>query len=348
MDLPPELRAALDQLLEGVRATELSPIAEAQSQAYRHRADDGLGRLLVRTELDALAYAAWRMPATFAAMTSALEALAELAPDFAPRSQLDLGSGPGTALHAADAVFGSLTHRTALEGAEAFRTCSQRIRDEAKGDDGEGDENGDGDRETTLLAADLATPGALDAVAIEDSTGFDLVTLGYVMGELPPEARGPLVERAWSLTRGAFVVVEPGTSGGHARLMDVRTRLLAAGAHLVAPCPHAAGCPLEPGDWCHFSVRVARSRTHRRVKGADLGWEDEKLAYLVFTRSPYAPATGRLLRPSSVGRAAVELDVCTAAGHTEHVTVPKRDRARFKKAKKLRWGDAVPRDTTEA
>ena len=53
----------------------------------------------------------------------------------------------------------------------------------------------------------------------------DLVTLSYVLDELPPDAQGPLIDRLWALTKGALVVVEPGTPAGWNRILAVRQRL---------------------------------------------------------------------------------------------------------------------------
>ncbi|MGL1585795.1 small ribosomal subunit Rsm22 family protein, partial [Vibrio parahaemolyticus] len=48
----------------------------------------------MRTSEDALAYALARMPATYAAIAASLNALAEVNPEFAPQSLLDIGAGP--------------------------------------------------------------------------------------------------------------------------------------------------------------------------------------------------------------------------------------------------------------
>lgn len=359
MDLPHTLRAALDRLFEGVRAADLAPIAEAQSYSYRQRADHGLDRLLVDSELAAVAYAAWRLPATYAACASALAELARLAPDLAPRTHLDLGSGPGTALHAAERVFGAMARRVAVEGSDAFRALAARLDaavDEASGDALPSRETrspplwhtADLSKPGALLRALDAAPGARAASASFDprsaESGFDLVTLAYLTGELSATGRAALVDDAWELARGALVLVEPGTTGGYARLMAARDRLIERGAHVLAPCPHAARCPLEPGDWCHFSVRVARSRVHRAVKTADLGWEDEKFAYLVVTREPAERASGRVLRRPTVGKAEALVAVCAADGSRAEIRVPRRDREGYRQAKKLRWGDAMPAD----
>ncbi len=339
MDLPPELRTALDRLLADVPPSTLAPIAARQSDAYRHHADEGCPRLLVEGELDALAYAAWRMPATFGAATSALEELRRIAADFEPRSHLDLGAGPGTALLAAGAVFGGLPRRVAVEGSDAFREAG-RCLFEALGDASSA--------APEWRAADLAAPDALDVTLASEDDGFDLVTLCYVSGELAATARERLVAAAWAHTRGCFVMIEPGTTAGHGRILAARDQLLAAGGHVAGPCAHAAPCPIVAPDWCHFAVRIARSRAHRRVKGADLGYEDEKLAWLAVSRAPVTPARARLLRAPRVTKPSIELDVCAADGGAHRIAVPRRSKAAWKRAKKLRWGDAVRGEVLDA
>ena len=108
------------------------------------------------------------------------------------------------------------------------------------------------------------------------------------MTEIAEEKLDAAVDAAWSRCAGALVLVEPGTPRDHARLMRMRARLVAAGARVSLPCPHSAPCPLEAPDWCHFSVRLARSRDHKLLKGADAPFEDEKFAYLVATRAEAA------------------------------------------------------------
>ena len=55
------------------------------------------------------------MPATYAAVTASLNALVEIRPDFAPKTLLDVGAGPGTATWAAGEAFPSLQDFTLLD-----------------------------------------------------------------------------------------------------------------------------------------------------------------------------------------------------------------------------------------
>ena len=95
----------------------------------------------------------------------------------------------------------------------------------------------------------------------------DLVSLAYVLNELAPAARESVLQRLWDATADTLVIIEPGTPAGWERILAARRQLIEAGAHVLAPCPHAFACPLQAPDWCHFAERVSRSRLHRLAKG---------------------------------------------------------------------------------
>ena len=216
------------------------------------------------------------MPATYAAVTASLNALVEIRPDFAPKSLLDVGAGPGTATWAAAEAFPSLQGFTLLDANDALRTLalglvtdSFRLRDVSYER---------GEARAALAKADTA----------------DLVVASYMIGEIGDAERRALAELMWEKTRDTLLVVEPGTPAGYARIIALREQLIALGAHVAAPCPHDGKCPLQPPDWCHFTQRLQRSRAHKQVKGAELPFEDEKFAYVALTRAPVdaAPVPG--------------------------------------------------------
>src|SRR6201996_523822 len=109
--LPAELKAALDARLQGLSRNDAAERAARISQSYRR----GGNSLTIRNEADALAYALARMPATYAAVTASLNALADIRPDFAPQSLLDVGAGPGTATWAAAETWPPLQNFTLLD-----------------------------------------------------------------------------------------------------------------------------------------------------------------------------------------------------------------------------------------
>ncbi|BFO21002.1 hypothetical protein SHKM778_73900 [Streptomyces sp. KM77-8] len=60
---------------------------------------------ILRDRADVAAYAAYRMPATFEAVRSALEAFADAVPGWVPRDHTDVGGGTGAAAWAVGDVW---------------------------------------------------------------------------------------------------------------------------------------------------------------------------------------------------------------------------------------------------
>jgi ribosomal protein RSM22 (predicted rRNA methylase) len=318
MQLPPSLRAAIDRELEGIALADLARASDALSQRYRAEVQDG--RLHLADEAAARAYLTTRLPATFAAISAALNAVAEARPDFAPRTALDAGAGPGTATWAAAQQWDSLEDATLVEASSAVRAVGQR------------------------LGLPVTHPkwiaGRLDA-ALADLSPSDLVLLAYVLDELPEAAREPLIRQLWALTGDTLLIVEPGTPSGWKRILHARDLLIQAGAHILAPCPHAKPCPLAAPDWCHFSARVARSRLHREAKGGTVPWEDEKFIYVAASRQSGLQPEARVIAPPLASKAAVTLKLCQANGYAADRVFAKRAGDSFKTARRLDWGDIV-------
>jgi len=325
MDLPSQIRAAIDKALDGVPLADVQAAAERLSMRYRAATRDGRAHL--SDDLAARAYLAVRMPATYAAVRASLDAVAELRPGFMPRSLLDAGAGPGTALFAARDCWPSLSEATLVESSTAIRRWGETLV------------SASAFKQADWLASDLASVELRQA-------HYDLVLLTYVLDELEPKAIGPLIDRLWKATGDTMVVVEPGTSAGWSRILSVRDRFIAAGAYLVAPCPHAMTCPLQAPDWCHFSRRVARSRMHRRIKSADVPWEDEKFIYLAASRHPGLSVSARVIAPVLVKGGTVTLKLCQKAGDARRHMLSKRNGEAFRQARRLAWGDCLGEHAT--
>lgn len=317
MELPPRLRLAIDDALSGVPLASLAAASEALSLRYRGEVRDG--RLHLSDEQSALAYLATRMPATFAAIHASLSAAAKSLPDFVPRSLIDAGAGSGAALWVAASLWPQLERADMLEASNTIRAWGERLS------------AGAGPAAIAWRPADLTKPIAGDPA--------DLVILAYVLDELAPETRAPLVDRLWALTKGMLVIVEPGTPAGWRRILDARTSLIAAGAHIAAPCPHALACPLAAPDWCHFAARLARSRMHRLAKSGEVPWEDEKFIYLAASRTAPARPSARVIAPPEAGSGRTRLKLCRSDGSAAHRLITRREGEVFKRARRSGWGD---------
>ncbi|QWG15881.1 small ribosomal subunit Rsm22 family protein [Bradyrhizobium sediminis] len=317
-DLPAELKAALDARLHGLSRTDAAARAGVISRTYR----DGGGSGAIRSETDALAYALARMPATYAAVTASLNALREITPHFAPKSLLDVGAGPGTASWAAAEAFPSLQSFSLLDANNALRALALDLS-----------------RGSTRLR-DINYQRGEAGAALAEAEAADLVVASYMIGEISESERSALAMRMWAKTRDTLVVVEPGTPAGYARIMTLRQQLIAAGAHVAAPCPHDGQCPLLAPDWCHFTQRLPRSRAHKQLKSAELPYEDEKFSYLALTRAAVAQHPARVLAQPDVTKIAVTARLCTDRGVISAVA-PRRDKARYARFRKYNWGGAV-------
>jgi ribosomal protein RSM22 (predicted rRNA methylase) len=321
-DLPAELKSALDARLHGLSRSDAAERSAIISRTYR----DGGGSGAIRSETDALAYALARMPATYAAVTASLNALVEITPGFAPKSLLDVGAGPGTASWAAAEAFSSLTAFTLLDANSALRALALDLG------------------ASSLRLRGMTYRQGEARAALAGAEAADLVVASYMIGEISEGERKALAELMWAKTRDTLLVVEPGTPAGYARILEVRAQLIAAGAHVAAPCPHDGPCPLKAPDWCHFSQRLPRSQAHRQLKSAELAYEDERFSYVALTRTPVTRRPTRVLAQPNVSKVEVTAKLCTANGLVM-ARVPRRAKADYAVARRWRWGDAVTKES---
>ncbi|MFO1076463.1 MAG: small ribosomal subunit Rsm22 family protein [Planctomycetota bacterium] len=81
----------------------------------------------------------------------------------------------------------------------------------------------------------------------------DVLLVSHVLGELDPRGEADL--RTLIAQSRSVILVEPGSRAVARRLSALRDDLRAE-FRLIAPCPHAAACPVlaapGDGDWCHF------------------------------------------------------------------------------------------------
>jgi ribosomal protein RSM22 (predicted rRNA methylase) len=273
--------------------------------------------------IDLASYLVARLPATYAAVSRVLAELAARRPGFAPASLLDAGSGPGTASWAATDIWPDLGRVTFLDTAPAFLKLAADLSRHG----------GEALRRAEARAGSIETAGR--------GPQADLVIAAYALAELPLPKAGQLAEELWRASGSVLVLVEPGTPQGFARIRAARAALLAQQAVPVAPCPHAADCPIMGEDWCHFSVRLARSRAHMHAKAARVPFEDERFAYLIMARDGVASGGGRIIAPPQHLKPGSRFRLCTQ-GRIEERLIARRDGALYKQASKLDWGDLMP------
>ena len=314
--MTPELETAVALELAERRAGALRAAAVALSGHYRSG-----GRSDAAISLPA--YLTVRLPATYAAVAAVLAEVQRLRPDFHPLSLLDAGSGPGTASWAAAALWPGLSKVTMLDSNRDFLGLAASLARRSP---------------HPALRAPILETGDIAGTAV--LAPASLVIASYALAEIPDGAQATAVQALWRAAADMLVLIEPGTPAGFARLRRARRGLLADGAVPVAPCPHAAACPLTGEDWCHFSVRLPRSRLHMHAKQARVPFEDERYAYLAVSRAGNASGRPRILAPPTEAKPGITFKLCTAEGlETRHVA--RRDRPVYKQARKRTWGDVL-------
>ena len=93
-------------------------------------------------------------------------------------------------------------------------------------------------------------------------------------------------------------------------------------------------------DWCHFAVRVQRTKLHKALKGGEAPYEDEKFCYLALTREePKAACNARVLRHPLIAPGKITLTLCEN-GEKKLPAVTKKDPL-WKRARKIGAGDCV-------
>lgn len=304
------LQEAISREVQKSSLKELAVAREDLTERYRDRSQQ---KRFMTSDAHRKAYILSRMPATYAVVKHVLEMMRDLHIE----SMLDVGAGPGTATWAAHDVFPTIKNYTLIEQDADTIALGKRL---ASGKD----------FPATWQQGDISSLSTFPA--------HDLVVISYALGELPLDATQTLLQKLWKVTNKRLVIIEPGTMHGFSYIRKARQDLIDLGTFPVAPCPHACACPMPQDDWCHFSKRIERTSTHRRIKGGSLGYEDEKYSYFIASKNAVALPEARILRHPEKHSGHMRFTLCTKDG-LQNVTVSRRDGELYKKARKLEWGD---------
>lgn len=320
MQLPHHLKQAIEAEAQHIGLPGLIKASSELSDNYRFRQVTA-GRFII-TEAHRAAYAITRMPATFAASKAVLLEIRRLLPELCINSLLDLGAGAGAAAWAALDAFDELKKITLVERDQELiklgKTFAQKSPHEA------------------LCSAEWLN---LDLAKATSFQPHDLVICSYSLNEFASNEARKVLQIGWQATQQTIVIIEPGTMQGVELLKQLRTDLLQAGGNILAPCPHQNTCPMSENDWCHFAQRVERSVLHRKLKAAELGYEDEKYSYLAVTKQLVQPAAARVIRHPLKHSGYVDLQLC-APDRLRQLKITRSQKDDYKRARKIAWGEA--------
>ena len=166
---------------------------------------------------------------------------------------------------------------------------------------------------------------------------IDLSVFSYSLGEV--ESWEIILDEIWPKTE-YLLIIEPGTPKHFDNLLKIRNYMLLKGAHIWGPCCHTKECPLLKNDWCHFGLKVERSKDHRLLKDAKLGYEQEAYSYLFFAKKPVTPDFGRIVSKPRIHGGHINLKLCNQEGEIVN-KIFGRSMHEYKYLKKKQWGDCV-------
>ena len=313
MELPLNYKDKLESLLEGISLTKLKECAFRISDNYQN---GFVGENHIKDELSSKVYAVMRYPATFKAFSSSLcNALVHYKDDI--KSLIDVGAGSGAATLASLLLI-NIDKATLLEKEKEMMKVGKSLF---------------GDSEYQ----DKINYQQIDIAKENFDSHADMVISSYVLNELDSIGRLNCLNKMWNMADKLIIIVEPGTPKGSSLIKDVRDYFISLGGYVVAPCPHMNECTY---DWCHFSTRVSRSKLHKQLKGGDAPYEDEKFSYIAISKTKCDSCQNRVLRHPLINPGFIELEVCSSVGNNK-IKVTKKEKDRFKKARKVNAGDEL-------
>ncbi|KAI8996926.1 mitochondrial small ribosomal subunit Rsm22-domain-containing protein [Pilobolus umbonatus] len=294
---------------------------------------------------EAIAYTAGVLSSNYAAIYNVLNEVSRRIPDLKPSSMLDFGTGPGTAIWAANEVFDIKKH-VGIDISEDMLRIAEDIEGIVKKSDSEPVEF---KRYLTFNPKDPPTDLVISAFTLSDIASMAL--------------QKSTVEQLWKQTGDILVLVDRGTPIGFSNIAKARQWILDMekdNAHVVAPCPNDKPCPLlfsptaDPNNvWCHFSQRVQRPNFLMKTKHSKFNAEDSMYSYVVLrkgsrplmddTMETQAYQWPRLIQPPLKRNGHVVMDVCSTNGTIERMVVPKsQGKVPYRDARKVMWGDLFP------
>lgn len=318
MKLPEELNLKLEELSNKYKEKELRDAYAGISDRYMN--EKRTGETLLNTEIDVVAYANARMPATYGAVYTALKNSFKYIEECNLKSLLDVGAGTGAATWAIS-NFIEFEKITCIEKEKNMLKFGKKLMSENR-------------------LEGIANWKEQNIVESKITKKEDLIVSSYMLNELKDDKKIEILENLWNNTNEILFIIEPGTPENYKNIMKYREYIIENGGYIVAPCPHQNKCELQENDWCHFTCRVERTKIHKNIKDADSPFEDEKFIYLVASKKEIEGAKNRVLRHPKIEKGYVEVKLCTKEGiKIEKIT--KSQKERYKNVRKVDAGEEI-------
>lgn len=318
MDLPFEIRTYIENELNKENLELIKKESENISKEYRENKRDG--KRLLSKETEAIAYSISRMPATYGAISKAVEKTLEI---YNPKIKTvaDIGAGTGAAGIAINELI-EIKKIDFFEREDAMLKIGKKILSKYAKLEGKSSWN------------------KTDIVKDNIQEKYDLVISSYMINELKEDELDNVINKMWDISDNMIILIEPGTMQGYHNIMRAKEKLIDLGGNIIAPCT-SRECKLAKDDWCNFYCRVQRSKIHKNFKSGDSPFEDEKFIYISIAKNKInIENVNRIIRHPLIYNGYMKLKLCKENG-IEEVTITKKNKEKFKSAKKLKQGDIL-------
>ena len=251
----------------------------------------------------AIAYAQARMPATYNVIRYVLEKFANKGESFS--EVLDVGAGVGTLKIA---LQNYKIDYEAVEKSDSMRKVFKKLNNS----------------EIKIYAEDFQK--------FRSEKQYQAVFASYFINEI--KNKNAALKKIFSLAEQYVFLIEPGTPNGFKNIIAAKKLANQLDWYPLLPCA-SLECNLKAEDWCHFSIRVPRTKLHANLKNATLPYEDEKFCYVIFSKKESESSNNNVIIKRPIKKSGhIIFDVCSSDGVQRIVRTDKL-------SKKLRWGDQI-------
>ncbi|KAF9970544.1 37S ribosomal protein S22 [Actinomortierella ambigua] len=251
---------------------------------------------------ESVAYVAALSSSAYSATYNVLAEVKKRVPDFHPRTFLDFGTGPGTAIWAAEQHWKGQMEYTGIDTSLPMLEIAGDVISSIS------------DEDNLMNRVSLKPFVSYGSQASK----YDIVMSAFTLSEITSlSLRRSTLQNLWDSTNDMLILVDRGTPNGFRILAEAREQILGLDkdvfkpkpkydsmgniipeepmpwepAHVLAPCPHDGVCPLyatldKGSQWCHFSQKVERPDFLRRTKHTKENYEDSKYTYVVLRKGP--------------------------------------------------------------
>ncbi|CAL1265751.1 unnamed protein product [Larinioides sclopetarius] len=285
-----------------------------------------------------LAYLAGKLTSNYASIYKVFSEVNSVLPSFQPRSFFDFGSGVGSAVWAANAMWEkSLDEYFCVDSSASMNEISQALLT---------DENTGKSSIKNIFFRQF--------LPASDNIKYDLVVSAFSLLDLPSvEERVRTIDTLWRKTKDILVIIENGNLSGFFSVLDARDYVLqiekqlpdSNGAHVVIPCPHEFSCPLmKEGSkkTCGFYVPYEDIFPRQRTV-----LKKDWISYVVLRKGPRPTDSNmwpRIVQPVLKKSHFVICRACCSDGMLKELTITKARHGRhaYRCARSSSLGDQLP------